>query len=158
MNLKEAGIIREDLEWYTMIVLVSALELIVYILGVTMAVYCLFGSQYAILKSFHFSSISKFHQNLIVGNNYRYNYLIMAIVLSNFAKPFLLLTMIWSYGFDFNQLINSFILASNAVAVKGTFCFIYFPVQNLIALGLFASISTHNKSEIFHDNRLWIYC
>ena len=49
----------------------------------------------------------------------RYNYLIMAIVLSNFAKPFLLLTMIWSYGFDFNQLINSFILASNAVAVKG---------------------------------------
>lgn len=43
----------------------------------------------------------------------------MAIILSNFAKPFLLLTMIWSYGYNFNILANIFILASNAVAVRG---------------------------------------
>lgn len=53
----------------------------------------------------------------------------MAIILSNFAKPFLLLTMIWKYGFNFNHLANAFILASNAIAVKGNF--IYYFIEEI---------------------------
>jgi len=97
MDLKEEGFHREDANWYMSIVLTVTLELIVYIIGVSLAVRAYFGIQYAIVK---------------------YNYLIMAIILSNFAKPFLLLTMIWSYGYNFNILANIFILASNAVAVR----------------------------------------
>lgn len=50
MDLKEEGFHREDANWYMSIVLTVTLELIVYIIGVSLAVRAYFGIQYAIVK------------------------------------------------------------------------------------------------------------
>ena len=74
------------------------MEIFVYVMGLMGAVYLSLGPSCALVK---------------------YNYLIMAVILSSFAKPFLLLTMVWQYELDFNALINAFILVSNTVALQG---------------------------------------
>lgn len=50
MDLKESGIFREDLTWYINIVFTVTVELVVFIIGVALAVRVHFGIQYAIVK------------------------------------------------------------------------------------------------------------
>jgi hypothetical protein len=52
----------------------------------------------------------------------KYNYLLMAIILSSFGKGLLILMMIWDYPvypFALSTLLNGFVLSSNVVALKG---------------------------------------
>lgn len=50
----------------------------------------------------------------------RYNYLVMAIILSSFGKGFVFLMMIWKYDiFTFNIIINIFVFTSNVLALRG---------------------------------------
>eukprot|EP01104_Vermistella_antarctica_P017582 TRINITY_DN6247_c0_g1_i1.p2 TRINITY_DN6247_c0_g1~~TRINITY_DN6247_c0_g1_i1.p2 ORF type:complete len:109 (+),score=19.32 TRINITY_DN6247_c0_g1_i1:697-1023(+) len=58
-----------------------------------------------------------------LGNRYaiiKYNYLAMALILPCFAKPLLMLTVIWNdhIFLSLNALINMFIVGSQYVAVK----------------------------------------
>jgi len=80
-----------------LIAFVAIVEFALFIGGIYLAVWCYLGKRYAIVK---------------------YNYLLMAILLSCFGKPFFLLTIIWNYPIQFVSLLNIFILASNVVAIK----------------------------------------
>lgn len=85
-----------DRYWF---ILATALaEFAIYVLGISLAVRLSLGSQYAIVK---------------------YNYLLMAIILSSFGKGILILMMIWNYTFSFSTILNIFVLTSNVVAIKG---------------------------------------
>lgn len=91
---------------YWFILAAALLEFAVYVLGISLAVRLSLGSKYAIVK---------------------YNYLLMAIILSSFGKGILILMMIWNYTFSFSTILNVFVLTSNVVAVKGTpLCFTRF--------------------------------
>ena len=50
MGLKQEGIVREDAEWYFLILTAVICELVVYVIGVSIAVRIRFGIQYAIVK------------------------------------------------------------------------------------------------------------
>ncbi len=85
---------------YWFILLTAVGEFAAFALGISLAVYVTYSSKYAILK---------------------YNYLLMAIILSSFGKGLLFLMMVWDYTFQFSTFLDAFILSSNVVALKGMF-------------------------------------
>lgn len=80
-----------------LIFLITVVEWLVYIFGILVAAHFAIGKSYAIIK---------------------YNYLVMAIILSSFGKSLLMFLMLWDYRQAFNTVLNVFVLTSNAVAVK----------------------------------------
>jgi hypothetical protein len=64
-----------------------------------------------------FVCLSSAHADTFIS---RYNYLVMAIILSSFGKVFVFLMMIWDYDIvTFTTLISLFVLTSNVLAVRG---------------------------------------
>ncbi|KAM9993593.1 hypothetical protein ACTFIZ_011570 [Dictyostelium cf. discoideum] len=111
-----------DRYWFIFITAIA--EFAVYILSIILSVRLIYESRYPIIK---------------------YNYLIMAIILSSFGKGFLVLMMIWDYPFSFGSILNIFVLSSNVVAIKvfldtTTFKAIFFVVFGFLGKLLFQSI------------------
>lgn len=59
--------------------------------------------------------LSKSHSSKPV----KYNYLIMAVLLSSFGKLFIVSMMIWDYSSVYGYIINLFVLTSNITALRG---------------------------------------
>lgn len=94
---------------YWFILLTAIAEFCAYAMGIALAVHISIASKYTILK---------------------YNYLLMAIILSSFGKGLLILMMIWdypAYPFALSTLLNAFVLTSNVVALKGKKLFFSLP-------------------------------
>eukprot|EP01116_Phalansterium_solitarium_P024921 TRINITY_DN927_c0_g1_i1.p2 TRINITY_DN927_c0_g1~~TRINITY_DN927_c0_g1_i1.p2 ORF type:complete len:252 (+),score=63.46 TRINITY_DN927_c0_g1_i1:962-1717(+) len=88
---------------YLFILILAVAEYAVYLAGVV------FATKLAVSRSRKQYAIVK------------YNYLVMAIILSSFGKAFVLLMMIWSYTevfAHFGAIINAFVLTSNVLALR----------------------------------------
>uniref|UniRef100_A0A6A7G8X0 Protein ARV n=1 Tax=Hirondellea gigas TaxID=1518452 RepID=A0A6A7G8X0_9CRUS len=76
----------------------AALEFLLFVLGILM--------------------IARLTQRKVDTHFVKYNYLVMAILISTFGRLLIVLMMIWDYDVNFGRVVNIFILTSNITATK----------------------------------------
>jgi len=87
----------QNVETYFTALLFSTLELCIFLTAIILAVSVIYGRRYAIIK---------------------YNYLVMALIISTFSKPLQLFLVVWDCQPIFTTIVDIFIFASNVVATK----------------------------------------
>jgi len=115
-------------ERYGFIVLITAAEFLVFLLGIIAGV----------------KLTLKTNNPDTVYSIIKYNYLVMAIILSSFGKGFVFLTMIWEYKDSFSlfrSIINIFVLTSNVLALQVFLDSTTIRAASLIALGIAAKLT-----------------